>query len=316
MTTAEAPVASPSQHSRVDVRAGFGLALINLAWAASAINAKIALGPLHGPTAGHIGPLTLAFARFAPAALLLALWLWLRRGLPRFERADWRTVALTGCVGMGVTYAIFYGGMNWTTATDCVLIVASEPILMAFMAWALLGERIRRAQGVGLFLGFGGVYLIVCDGFLPKGSSAELGNAAIVLALCFESYASVAGKRLTRRYGGLPVLAAQMALASLVLLPLTVFEITGRGGLTMPAPAPLAAIAYLVVVCTLIGYGVWYALLPRLRISAMAAFLFIQPVMGPIYSAILLHEHLDRWTAIGGGLVLTGVWLVARNGGE
>ncbi len=73
-----------------------------------------------------------------------------------------------------------------------------------------------------------------------------------------------------------------------------------------------AAVAYLTLICSALCYGVWYALLSRHTVSSMAAFLFIQPLMGPVLSYVLLKETLGGWSILGGLLVILGVALVVR----
>jgi len=71
-------------------------------------------------------------------------------------------------------------------------------------------------------------------------------------------------------------------------------------------------VGYLTLICSALCYGVWYALLSRHTVSSMAAFLFIQPLMGPVLSYVLLKETLGGWSILGGLLVILGVALVVR----
>lgn len=289
------------------------LAFINILWAASAIAAKIALGDMGGQTAGKVGPYTLAFTRFGAAALLLYLFLRLRGHAIAIRRADLRSFALLGALGIAATYGIFYGGMRFTTATEASLIIAAEPILIALTARLLLGERLRRIQSIGLAVGFAGVYLIIVQGLVPTLSASVLANAVIAFALCFESLASVIGKRLSGLYPGLVVITVGMGVGAAALLPFAAVELARRPP-GVPGVPEAASIGFLTVVCSFLCYGVWFSLLARYNVSAMAGFLFIQPMMGPLYGYLFLGERLHPWTAVGAALVLSGVWLVAVMG--
>ncbi len=304
MRLAEAPQVSIADLSPARIPPNFVVALlfVNLFWAASSINVKFALGGM--------GPLTLAFARFALAVPFLYLLVRRTRGILDFDRRDIAVLMRMGVLGVAAAYAVFYGGIQWTSATDSTLIVTTEPILIVLLARVMLGERLMPLQSMGMALGFGGVYLIVNHGLLPRFSPAAAGNAAIALALCFEAYASVAGKGLTASHSGLSIVTAEFAIGALTLMPFAIWEIMagGRGPILV---SHLAALAYMAFICTFVCYAVWFRLLERSSVSSMAAFLFIQPVMGLVYGYFFLREHLSLWSAFGAGLVLVGVWMAA-----
>jgi len=309
-TAKSRPKGAPALSARVPLGAALVLALINVLWAGSAIAAKIALGDMGADTAGKIGPYTLAFLRFGAAALLFYLSLRLRGQVIAIRRVDYRAFFLLGALGIAATYAVFYGGIRFTTAIEASLLIAAEPILIALVARLILGERLRRVQAVGLGIGFAGVYVIIVQGFVPTLSASALANAVVAFALCFESFASVLGKRLTGLYPGLVVITVGMGIGAAVLLPCAAVELMLHPS-GAPGGAEIASLVFLAVVCSFLGYGVWFALLARHNISAMAGFLFIQPMVTPLYGYLFLGERLRFWTAAGAVLVLLGVWLVA-----
>ncbi len=282
-------------------------------WAGSAIAAKVAIGHGPNPTAAKLGPLSLACLRFGVAGALLLGYLRVTGQLVAIARTDrWRFVAL-GTMGIGITYAVFYGGMQYTTATETTFLVAAEPILIAVLARFVLGERLQAAQAVGLAVGLLGVYVIVFRGVIPNLEGTVIANAIVTLALVFEAYSSVVGKGLTGRYPGLVVAAYGMLIGALFLVPAAAAEFARRPH-WMPGWPELAAVGYLTVLCSCLCYGIWYSLLERHSVSSMSGFLFIQPVLGPVYGMAILGEHMSIATAVGAAITLAGVWLVAASG--
>ncbi len=306
---------SPSPSSRVPLGAAALLALINVLWAGSAIPAKIVLGSAALSVPGKVGPYTLAFARFAPAALLLYLTLRLRGQRIRLERRDLPRFFLVGALGIALTYGIFYGGIRGTTASEASLLITAEPILIAFFAALFLHERLHRWQWGGMAAGFAGVYLVVNQGIVPHFSTSAAANAVVAIALCFEVSSGILAKKLVSRYSGLVVVTVEMAVGAMLLLPFAFLEMRSAPGHGLDALS-LGSIAYLGLICSFLCYGVWYMLLPRLKLSAMAGFLFIQPVMGPLLGTLILGERLSLWAGIGAALVLSGVWLVVSREGK
>jgi len=57
------------------------------------------------------------------------------------------------------------------------------------------------------------------------------------------------------------------------------------------------------------AYLVWNWALARVEAARAAPFLTVQPVMGALLGAVVLGEPVTRFTALGGGLVVLGLWM-------
>jgi hypothetical protein len=68
-----------------------------------------------------------------------------------------------------------------------------------------------------------------------------------------------------------------------------------------------AALAYIVIVATLAGYGAWYWLLARYASSTVSGFPLLAPVAALTSTWILLGERASEWQLAGSGLVVGGV---------
>lgn len=294
--------------SRLPGRVVALLVALNILWAGSAVAAKAALGQSGAP--GY-GPFTVAFLRFGLSVPLL--WLLMKRQdpSPRWDRNSLALASLAGMLGIFLTYSVQYAGMRWTTASEVSLLIAAEPVLIALLAYAFLGERQTRSQRAGLLAGFVGVYLIIGGGPVPRFGGSTVGNILVTLAISAECCAGIIGRFLVRRFPGLAVVVVEMAVGSLLLLPFALLEIFQRGTLVPSIPA-LVGMLYLFLACSLIGYGAWYYILPRYQISTMAGFLFLQPVGGAALGALLMGDRPGFWTLGGAAMVLFGVGLVTR----
>lgn len=266
---------------------------INLLWSVSTVAAKGALDVF--------GPLTLTTLRFAPAGLIL---LGLARAQGRFPTVrprDWPGFALLALLGIVLTYGLYYTGVARTTASEAVLLTACEPILIALFARIFLHEHLSRQQWVGLWIGLLGIWLIVGRG--------SLGNVIALLALCIETTTSVTAKRLTQLYPGLFVVAIEMLLGSLLLLPGVGWELAHRHPTL--SWGVFGSVLYLSLICSALGYGVWFRLMERYPVSVLGAFILIQPLFGPLSGWMFRHETLTMRGAAGAGLVILGVALNA-----
>jgi O-acetylserine/cysteine efflux transporter len=77
------------------------------------------------------------------------------------------------------------------------------------------------------------------------------------------------------------------------------------------------AVAYVAWISTLVGFGVWGALIRRYGAAVVAPFAMLAPVFAIVSAALLLHERVTMPDLVGGLCVLAGVLLGApKRGGE
>lgn len=290
------------------------LTLACVLWSAASVAAKIALGD-GGARPGKLDPFVLAAIRFLGGGGVLWATARLRGEWVGVSRKDRLRFVVLGVMGIAVTYALFYGGLVHTTATDTTLLVAAEPVLIALIARVVLREAMGGLRMAGMAAGLAGVWLIVMKGLVPRFEGTVAANMVVTAALLFEAMSSIIGKQLSRAYPALMIAALGMLVGGAALLPFAVYRAAGRV-MAMPGWPEIAAVAYLTLVCSALCYGIWYTLLRRYTVSSMAGFLFIQPVMGPILGYVMLGERLGLSSLAGGLLVVLGVSLILLSEGR
>jgi drug/metabolite transporter (DMT)-like permease len=71
-------------------------------------------------------------------------------------------------------------------------------------------------------------------------------------------------------------------------------------------------VLFLGVACSGIAYIGWYDALQVLPASQAGAFIYLEPLVTVIVSAVVLSEPVSLASLLGGGTILVGVWLVNR----
>lgn len=286
---------------------------INALWGGSSLAAKLALGTsLHA----HLPPMTLAFMRFALAALLMyAVALW-RRVDMRVARKDWARFWAMGVLGLTAAYLLSYLGIQRTAASEAALLIATEPVYLALLSVVFLHETLAAAKVGGIVAGLVGVVLIVTEGkWQGRVSGALLGDILIASGLIFEALSSIVGKKLVTRYPIPAVMTYQMTCGAVALAPLAAWEmfhaLPPLAVLSQP-PAVWWSLLYLVIPCTVFAYTVWFSLLETHDASELSVFLFLQPVVGMVLGVWLLHEGVTLPKFLGALLVLLAVSLINR----
>jgi drug/metabolite transporter (DMT)-like permease len=273
------------------------LATVYLVWGSTYLAIRV--------TDRTLPPLLMSSARFLIAGV--ALFAFASRGRARPTAREWRAAAIAGAALL----SIGNGGVAWAETRlhsgFAALIVALIPLYVALMDRVFFGRRLSRAAVIGLVIGFAGVALLV----RPGGG----GNTAVALALVATTSAWAAGSLYAR---GAPLPSSPLLSASMQMLAAGVFlAIAGlAAGQANDIHAssfqtkPLIAFAYLVAVGSLIAFSAYAWLLKNVRISIVATYAFVNPVVAVTLGTVFLNERIGWTTVVAGASIVTAVVLI------
>jgi drug/metabolite transporter (DMT)-like permease len=254
-------------------------------------------------------PLWFLVVRFAAAGMLtFAIARWAGSALPRRAR-DWIAVLALGVLGNAVYLGLTYEALRHLASGVGAIIASTNPLVLALVAPAVLGERLTPLKSVGLVLGFGGVVGVM----LARTGSGSAEPADVLLAfvgvvasvaatLVFKKFCSDIDVRMTT--------SLQLLAASAALLPCAlVFE--GRPHV-MWSGRIVEAFFYLVFVMSIGASLLWFWLLGRGEASRVSAFYFLTPIFGLLIAYLLLHEPVGPRDIGGLAAIALGIFLVQR----
>ncbi|MBB5694299.1 EamA family transporter [Muricoccus pecuniae] len=251
-------------------------------------------------------PLLMAALRFVVAALP-ALW------LPRPKIASRRLVAIGLFLFVG-QFALLFTGMQAGMPPGLTSVVQqSQAFITGLFAALLLRERLRGRALAGMAVAFAGLLLIATT----AGGGGVTGTG---LALCLGSAACWAmGNVLLRGAGSSPggALAFMSWLSLVPILPLFALSLAIEGpsavahALAHPRPGGIAAVLYVAVAATSIGYGIWGFLMARYPATTVAPFAMLVPITGAASAALVLGEGFGAVRLAGMALVLAGLAVTA-----
>jgi drug/metabolite transporter (DMT)-like permease len=156
----------------------------------------------------------------------------------------------------------------------------------------------------GLVIALVGVLLVV----LASGKQVRFQPMAALVLVCVLVTAVffVAQKPLFARNSMLGVTAFTFFAGTLGALPFA----GGLGAALRAAPwSHVAALLYLGIAPTFVGYLAWNAALRRVPASQMATFLYLSPPIALLIGWLWLHEQPGLLTLVGGVITLAGVAL-------
>ena len=296
---------------------------------ASPIRIALALGALYvvwGSTylAIRIGvqtipPFTLAAVRFLVAGGLLFATT-IRSGdaaADRPGRREWRDAAIIGGLLLAGGNGLVSVGEQTVASGIAALVIASLPVWVALIGRFAFGIILTRTIVGGIVLGFVGVAVLVW----PAGGAGSLdpfGVVVLLLSPVFWATGSLYSRTAAVPRRPLVGTAMQMLAGSAVLgiLALVTGDVA-RVRLAEITPASLAALVYLVLVGSLVGYTAYVWLLRVAPISLVATYAYVNPVIAVFLGWLVLAEPLQPRTLLAGAIILVAVAVIVRaRGGE
>lgn len=275
-----------------------------LVWSANFVVVKSALGAL--------GPLTFAAARFALAAAALFAFVRLRQGAIRWPTGHGVALLLLGMLGFGVYNLLWANGLQNVTAGNSALLIATSPVLTALLAGAVGLDRLTRPKLFGAMLAFAGVAVVILGGREAAVGGSPVGFALTLGAAVMWAIYAVAGARMLRHVD--PMLASAWLVfgGALFLLPLGAWEVA-----THPPPTLTPAVIGSLVYSGALAAGIAnFAVLHAIRLlgpTRVTAFQFLVPAGAVVLGAVLLNEPVGIYQAVGGAVIVLGVWLTRRS---
>jgi len=252
-----------------------------------------------------IPPLLMSSVRFLIAGT--ALYVFASRGRARPTLRQWSAAAI---VGAGLLL-IGNGSVAWAETRIesglAALIIAMIPLWVALMDRVFFGRRLSPAAVAGLIVGFGGVALLV----RPGG-----GGDFLPMLLLVGAAAGWAAGSLYARGAALPespLLSASMQMLSAgVLLGIAGLSTGEASGLSADSfsAKPVIAVAYLVLIGSIVAFSAYAWLLKNVRISIVATYAFVNPVVAVVLGTIFLSEPLRWTTIIAGAAIVVAVVLI------
>jgi drug/metabolite transporter (DMT)-like permease len=247
------------------------------------------------------------FARMAIgvalAALLIAVW---RIGFPLHPRA--RRSYLAGGLGTFGAMTLTYWGARHVHSGLISVLFGLTPLATALLAALWLGERaLTPLRVAGMALGVAGLATIFAQGDGGGDAHAALGLAALLLAVLIYSASLVWIKRIGDDSPPLATTAGTLAV-SLPLFGLVWWIVEGSVPAELP-PRAGAAIAYLGVFGSVLGFALYYYVVRHMDTGRVALITLVTPVLALLLGHLLNGEETGARVWVGAALISGGLVL-------
>ena len=217
-------------------------------------------------------------------------------------RHPWWSLArsLTGVA----TGAMAFYAFSVLPMAQCYAMLFAMPLLITLLSVPMLGEKVGVHRGIAVAVGLLGVLIVLRPGAEPL----SLGHLAGLGAAVCGALSSVIVRKIGKDERSIVLMMYPM-LASVVLM-----------GLVMPfvyRPMPIEHLGMQAVVAVLGMCGAFLSILAYRAAPAVvvAPMQYSQILWAAVYGWLFFDEDIDRYTAIGAGVVIaSGIYIVLREG--
>ncbi|MDX2240534.1 MAG: DMT family transporter [Leptolyngbyaceae cyanobacterium bins.302] len=272
-------------------------------------------------------PLFMAGIRLVPAGfLVLATAVIAGNPQPKGWKA-WLWIALFALVDGAMFQGFLAEGLVRTGAGLGSVMIDSQPIAVALMAWLLFGEHIGLWGWLGLGIGIGGISLLglpdewivaLFQGKIPLGGVGlgtnllydlfQNGQWLMLLASLSMAVGTVIMRYVSRHADPVAATGWHMILGGLPLFALSALTETDQ--VIHLDSSNWIAMGYSTIFGSAIAYGLFFYFAASGSLTSLSSLTFLTPVFALLFGSLFLGEMLSPIQWGGVGLTLVSIYLI------
>lgn len=208
-------------------------------------------------------------------------------------------------------YLFSYIGLSYISGSRSTILDSMGGFLL--IIWSSMvypNDAFTWKKLMGCVLGFSGIVLIQAAPIdaLLSGISFK-GDGMILLNACCAAAGGMMTKRISKRMDMMAATGDSMSIGGILLILM-------GAGLGTTSPWNLTVKSLVVIVCLIlisaICFGIYNTLLAYHPISKVAIFNALIPILGVMFSCLLLHEAFMWQYALAGGIVACSIYIINR----
>jgi len=260
-------------------------------------------------------PFLMSALRFTVAGFCLLIYCLVVKRMPFPTWQQLKTPVLTGflLVMMG------NGGMSYAEKTVpssvAALLVATTPLWFTALGWLFYGDRRPNLKMVsGLFLGMTGIVILVGPSQLSGQAIDLIGIIIIMIGTLCWAFGSLYSAHTKNQAPPLVSTALQMLIGGVFLFMLSFllgdfksFHVESISGKS------LAALGYLIVFGSWIGYTSYSWLIRVVPPSQASTYAYVNPLVAVLLGWLLGGESVTYQMLVAGACILPGVILILKS---
>jgi len=219
---------------------------------------------------------------------------------------QWRWILVYSAVEVAAPWFLLSDAEQRISSSLAGLLLAATPSFGAILAWATGGhDRLDRRRIIGLAIGFLGVGALV--GLDIRTNDLGAIGEVLLVAVGYATGPAIISRKLST-LPSLGVVVASLAITAVVYAPIGIAQLPP----SLPSPSVISAVAVLGVVCTAIGFVVFFALIRAVGSTRATVITYLNPAVALALGIAVLGEPLTLGIAIGFVLIVLGSVLATR----
>ena len=280
------------------------LALLTVTiWGATFVSTKILIN-------NDLSPNEIFFYRFLIA--YAGIWIVSRKKLFADNWKDELLMACAGLFGGSLYFLTENSALGITQASNVAFLLCGTPILTTVLVKLFYREeKIGRMVYYGSVIALAGVALVVFDGATSLKIS-PLGDLLTLAAALSWGFYSIVIRKLESRYDTVMISRKVFFYGLVTILPTFLYNPPHLRLLFSADAAVWFNLIFLAVMASLVCFVLWNMVVKHLGVVKSSNYLYLNPVITCITSAIVLGEKITPVAVTGALCIMAGVWLATR----
>ena len=280
------------------------LALLTVTiWGATFVSTKILIN-------NGLSPNEIFFYRFLIA--YAGIWIVSRKKLFADNWKDELLMACAGLFGGSLYFLTENSALGITQASNVAFLLCGTPILTTVLVKLFYREeKIGRTVYYGSVIALAGVALVVFDGATSLKIS-PLGDLLTIAAALSWGFYSIVIRKLESRYDTVMISRKVFFYGLVTILPTFLYNPPHLRLLFSADAAVWFNLIFLAVMASLVCFVLWNMVVKHLGVVKSSNYLYLNPVITCITSAIVLGEKITPVAVTGALCIMAGVWLATR----
>jgi drug/metabolite transporter (DMT)-like permease len=270
--------------------------IFSVLWSSASIAGKFGLY--------SVEPLVLFNIRFILAGGALLLYAYTVKGSRMPDREEWKHLTVFGAFNTALYLGIFIIALQYITAGVTALAIALNPLFISLMSSFWSNRKVVLTEWISIGLGIAGVF-VASYPLLNTKDVTTVGLLLLALSMVAYSYGSVYYASVKWKLDRVTINGWQVLIGGILIMPFTFLFHSAPNDFDVRF---WISLIWLVIPVSIIAVQLWLILLKADAVRA-SIWLYLCPIFGLLFSALLLDEPLTLYTLIGTVLVLCAVFI-------
>lgn len=259
----------------------------------------------------YIEPYGFIMLRVFGAAVLFWLFSFFVKQEQIFK-SDYLRIVLSAFFGVALNMLTFFKGLSLTSPISASVLMVTTPMLVLVLSAFILREKMKKLKVLGILLGLLGTFILITYQKDSVSKDQEmLGNFLVFVNALSYGYYLILVKKLMEKYNPFTFVKWIYTIGFFMVLPFGFKEFNAIDWQNMPNIICFD-VFFIVVFSTFLTYLLNLISMKRLTPTAVAVFIYLQPLFATIFAISLGKDQLNLVKIISAVLIFVGVFLVVR----